>query len=169
MTDQPQTIADVLSPIELLIFQAQERKTQREMKARQAARDALLAECEKQLREFRKFCELAFSAEVMEHFDFVIEPDPDRTVEPYATISYAHCLNRLRLQNTINGEYAVLLDRIKPDYSEVIRVHLINPYACKLQEQPAMQQENADRMLVELARVYNLRTLNTDFGEIQDY
>lgn len=158
MTDQPQTIADVLSPIELLIFQAQERTTQRDLAAREAERNRRLAECEKSLQEFAAQARFIFSHEVMELFDFVIDADADAP-EPYATISYAHCLNRLRVQYR-DQQPRYLLDRIAPDHSEVIAIDVDNPQHYALADRADVQQENADRMLVELARVHNLLTLN---------
>lgn len=159
MTNQPQTIAHVMSEIELRIFQAQERTTQREIAARQAEQEKLLAECEQRLRAFSNRARFIFGTEVMELFDFMIDAT-EQEPQPCATISYAHCLNRLRVQSRDGFPDRYLLDRVAPDHSEVIAIEVDNPQHAAMNERAAVQQENGDRLLVELARVHNLLTLN---------
>lgn len=159
MSNQPQTIADVMSEIELRIFQAQERTTQREIAARQAEQEKLLAECEQMLQSFAAQARFIFSHELMELFDFMIDAT-EQEPQPCATISYAHCLNRLRVQSRDGFHDRYLLDRVAPDHSEVIAIEVENPQHSAMAERAALRLENADRLLVELARVHNLLTLN---------
>lgn len=152
-------LAHVMSEIELRIFQAQERTTQREIAARQAEQEKLLAECEQRLQAFSNRAHYIFGTEAMNLFDFMIDAT-EQEPEPCAAISYAHCLNRLRVhvREGFNDRY--LLDRIAPDHSEVIAIDVLDPQHAAMDERAVVRQENADRLFVELARVHNLLTLN---------
>lgn len=152
-------LAHVMSEIELRIFQAQERTTRREIAARQDEQEKLLAECEQRLQAFSDQARFIFGTEAMGLFDFMIDAT-EQEPQPCATISYAHCLNRLRVQSRDGFPDRYLLDRVAPDCSEVIAIEVDNPQHSAMAERAALRLENADRLFVELARVHNLLTLN---------